>query len=110
MFCILLCCGVFYFGQKASAYIYTRTTSSVEKSLNSYKSHSAVPSSQQLNATPKIVKQKRGILWIFGCAVKFHREMSRAHKEVPRLLHDASQHTRPYFIAEKIYFIPTFAE
>jgi hypothetical protein len=72
-------CGVFYFGQKATAYVhaYHQQCGEIFEFLQ-IPQHCA---RSQRSSTPKIVKQKRGIPRIFGCAVKFHREMSIAHKE-----------------------------
>jgi hypothetical protein len=81
----------------------TRTTGSVEKSLNSYKSHSTVRARSGAQP-PKIVKQKRRNSSDFWLRREIsQRDEQSAQREVPA---DASQHTmQPGVLLQKRFIL-----
>jgi hypothetical protein len=107
--CFVYAAVCFILGKKQQP-MCTRTTSSVEKSLNSYKSHSILCAlAAELNTENCETKERNSSDFWLRREISQRDEQS-AQREVPA---DASQHSAPCslcFIAEEIYFIPTFAE
>jgi hypothetical protein len=103
--CFVYAAVCFIFGQKATAYVHAQHQQCGEIfEFLQIPQHCA---RSQRSSTPKIVKQKRGIPRIFGCAVKFHREMSRAHKERCLLMpHSTAHHAACVLLQKRFILFP----